>query len=65
MGKAALRNLMAHKGRLALSLLAVVLSAGFVAGTLIFTDTLKALVRRPLRPDRERRRRLPSRHRRS
>src|SRR4249919_419863 len=42
MGKAALRNLMAHKGRLALSLLAVVLSAGFVAGTLIFTDTLKA-----------------------
>lgn len=40
MGKAALRNLMAHKGRLVLSLLAVVLSAGFVAGTLIFTDTL-------------------------
>ena len=43
MGKAALRNLMAHKGRLALSVLAVVLSASaFVAGTLIFTDTLKA-----------------------
>ena len=42
MGKASLRNLLAHKGRLALSLLAVVLSAGFVAGTLIFTDTLKA-----------------------
>ena len=42
MGKASLRNLLAHKGRLALSLLAVVLSAGFVAGTLIFTDTLQS-----------------------
>ncbi len=41
MGKASLRNLLAHKGRLVLSLLAVVLSAGFVSGTLIFTDTLQ------------------------
>ncbi len=34
------RNLLAHKIRLALSGLAVVLGVAFVAGTLIFTDTL-------------------------
>jgi putative ABC transport system permease protein len=40
MWKTAIRNLLAHRGRLALSLLTVVLSAGFVAGSYIFTDTL-------------------------
>ncbi|MGY1742798.1 MULTISPECIES: ABC transporter permease [unclassified Blastococcus] len=34
------RNLLAHKVRLALSGLAIVLGVAFVAGTLIFTDTL-------------------------
>lgn len=38
--KATLRSFLAHKGRLALSLLAVVLSVAFVAGTLMFTDTI-------------------------
>ncbi|GAA1955663.1 ABC transporter permease [Kitasatospora viridis] len=37
--KTSLRNLMAHKGRVALSLLAVVLSVAFVAGTLVFSAT--------------------------
>ncbi|WP_158257251.1 ABC transporter permease [Kineococcus xinjiangensis] len=35
------RNLLAHKVRLALSGLAVVLGVAFVAGTLVFTDTLE------------------------
>jgi putative ABC transport system permease protein len=35
-----LRNLLAHKLRLALSGLAIVLGVAFVAGTMIFTDTL-------------------------
>ncbi|MGY1745926.1 ABC transporter permease [Blastococcus sp. SYSU D00695] len=34
------RNLMAHKLRLAMSGLAIVLGVAFVAGTLVFTDTL-------------------------
>ncbi|MFC5905975.1 ABC transporter permease [Streptacidiphilus monticola] len=38
--KATLRSFLAHKGRLFLSLLAVVLSVAFVAGTLLFTDTI-------------------------
>jgi putative ABC transport system permease protein len=38
--KATLRSFLAHKGRLALSLLAVLLSVAFVAGTLMFTDTI-------------------------
>jgi putative ABC transport system permease protein len=40
MFKATWRNFIAHKGRLALSLLVVVLSVGFVTGTLLFTDTI-------------------------
>ncbi|WP_034271634.1 ABC transporter permease [Actinospica robiniae] len=40
MFKATWRNFFAHKGRLALTLLVVVLSVGFVAGTLLFTDTI-------------------------
>ncbi|MFE9422314.1 ABC transporter permease [Kitasatospora sp. NPDC006697] len=37
--KTSLRNLMAHKGRMMLSLLAVVLSVAFVSGTLVFSAT--------------------------
>lgn len=40
MRRLALRGLRAHKLRLALSALAVVLGVAFVAGTLVFTDTL-------------------------
>jgi len=40
MFKATWRNFFAHKGRMALSLLVVVLSVGFVSGTLLFTDTI-------------------------
>ncbi|MFE3634432.1 ABC transporter permease [Streptomyces sp. NPDC059168] len=38
--RATLRGFLAHKGRLALSALAVVLSVAFVAGSLIFSDTV-------------------------
>jgi putative ABC transport system permease protein len=38
--KVTLRNLVAHKVRLALTALAVVLGVAFVAGTLVFTDTM-------------------------
>ncbi|RMI35752.1 ABC transporter permease [Nocardia stercoris] len=41
MRKVALRNLAAHKVRLALTLLAVVLGTAFVAGSFVFTDTLQ------------------------
>ena len=37
-----LRNLFAHKLRLLLTGLSVVIGVGFLAGTLVFTDTLKA-----------------------
>ncbi|MFF8595924.1 ABC transporter permease [Streptomyces sp. NPDC015220] len=38
--KATLRSFLAHKGRLLMSALAVVLSVAFVAGSLIFSDTV-------------------------
>jgi putative ABC transport system permease protein len=38
--KVALRGVFAHKGRLAMSCLAVVLSVAFVTGTMIFTGTI-------------------------
>ncbi|MEV6668223.1 ABC transporter permease [Streptomyces nigra] len=38
--KATLRSFLAHKGRLALSALAVLLSVAFVVGSLIFSDTV-------------------------
>ncbi|KAA0022773.1 ABC transporter permease [Antrihabitans cavernicola] len=41
MGKVSLRNLAAHKVRLALTLLSVVLGTAFVAGSFVFTDTLQ------------------------
>lgn len=40
MFKATLRSFLAHKGRLVLSALAIVLSVAFVAGSLIFSDTV-------------------------
>ncbi|MDJ0380597.1 ABC transporter permease [Streptomyces sp. G-G2] len=38
--KTSLRNFAAHKGRMALSAIAVLLSVAFVCGTLVFTDTM-------------------------
>ncbi|MFI5686026.1 ABC transporter permease [Streptomyces sp. NPDC051636] len=38
--KTSMRNFFAHKGRMALSAIAVLLSVGFVSGTLVFTDTM-------------------------
>src|SRR4029453_1564087 len=40
MGKATLKGLLAHKLRLALTALAVVLGVSFVAGTYVLTDTI-------------------------
>ncbi|GAA0404560.1 ABC transporter permease [Streptomyces luteireticuli] len=40
--KTSLRNFLAHKGRMALSAVAVLLSVAFVCGTLVFTDTMTA-----------------------
>ncbi|MET8704576.1 FtsX-like permease family protein [Kitasatospora sp. NPDC004723] len=39
MYRTALRNVLAHKGRLLMTALAVLLGIAFVAGTLVFTDT--------------------------
>ena len=36
----ALRNVLAHKARLLMTVLAVMLGVAFVSGTLVFTDTL-------------------------
>ncbi|MFE5325752.1 ABC transporter permease [Embleya sp. NPDC056575] len=38
--KATFRSFLAHKGRMVLSALAVLLSVAFVSGTLVFTDTI-------------------------
>ncbi|MEN8655595.1 FtsX-like permease family protein [Streptomyces sp. 21So2-11] len=38
--RSSLRNFVAHKGRMALSAVAVLLSVAFVSGTLVFTDTM-------------------------
>ncbi|GAA4851638.1 FtsX-like permease family protein [Kitasatospora terrestris] len=40
--KTSLRSFLAHKGRMVLSLLAVVLSVAFVSGTLVFSNTATA-----------------------
>ncbi|MET8409021.1 FtsX-like permease family protein [Streptomyces sp. NPDC005195] len=40
--KTSMRNFFAHKGRMALSAVAVLLSVAFVCGTLVFTDTMNA-----------------------
>lgn len=41
MRKVALRNLAAHKVRLALTVLSVILGTAFIAGSFVFTDTLQ------------------------
>ena len=41
MRKVSMRNLMAHKVRLALTIVSVLLGTAFVAGSFIFTDTLQ------------------------
>ncbi|MFG2194282.1 ABC transporter permease [Streptomyces sp. NPDC048639] len=38
--RTSLRNFLAHKGRMALSAIAVLLSVAFVCGTLVFSDTM-------------------------
>lgn len=40
--RTSVRNFFAHKGRMALSGIAVLLSVGFICGTLVFTDTMTA-----------------------
>lgn len=40
--RTSVRNFFAHKGRMALSMIAVLLSVAFVCGTLVFTDTMTA-----------------------
>jgi putative ABC transport system permease protein len=42
LSKASLRNFLAHKGRMALSTLAVMLGVAFISGTLVFSDTINA-----------------------
>lgn len=42
MRRVSLRNLSAHKGRLLMTVLSVVLGTAFLAGSFVFTDTLKA-----------------------
>ncbi|MGZ4559258.1 MAG: hypothetical protein ACXVGB_11365, partial [Mycobacteriaceae bacterium] len=41
MRRVSIRNLAAHKVRLALTVLSVVLGTAFVAGSFVFTDTLQ------------------------
>ncbi|WBP90591.1 ABC transporter permease [Kitasatospora cathayae] len=45
MFRTALRNVLAHKGRLLMTMLAVMLGTAFVAGTLVFTDTMGQALR--------------------
>ncbi|WP_367125206.1 ABC transporter permease [Streptomyces phytohabitans] len=40
--RTSMRNFAAHKGRMALSAIAVLLSVAFVCGTLVFTDTMNS-----------------------
>lgn len=40
--RASLRNLVAHKLRLGLTAISIILAVAFVAGTYIFTDSLRA-----------------------
>ncbi|MFJ4188304.1 ABC transporter permease [Kitasatospora sp. NPDC089509] len=41
MFRTALRNVLAHKGRLLMTMLAVMLGTAFVAGTMVFTDSVR------------------------
>ncbi|MFB6440246.1 ABC transporter permease [Streptomyces sp. NPDC056411] len=44
--RTALRNLLAHKARLMMTALAVLLGVAFVAGTLVFSDTVSSAVKK-------------------
>ena len=57
--KTSLRNFLAHKGRMALSAVAVLLSVAFVCGTLVFTDTMNATFDKLFAVHRRRRHRQP------
>ncbi|WP_435059624.1 ABC transporter permease [Streptomyces sp. bgisy060] len=46
MFRTALRNVLAHKARLLMTVLAVMLGVAFVSGTLVFTDTLSNALRK-------------------
>jgi putative ABC transport system permease protein len=46
MFRTAMRNVLAHKARLLMTLLAVTLGVAFVSGTLVFTDTIGHALRR-------------------
>ena len=58
MFKIALKGIMARKGRLLLTSLAVILGTSFLAGTYIFSDTLDEVVQRSVRRRVRRHRRL-------
>ncbi|MFJ8472623.1 ABC transporter permease [Kitasatospora sp. NPDC094011] len=45
MFRTALRNVLAHKGRLLMTMLAVMLGTAFVSGTLVFSDTMGQALR--------------------
>ncbi|MFC5906190.1 ABC transporter permease [Streptacidiphilus monticola] len=51
MFKTALRNVLAHKGRLLMTALAVLLGTAFVAGTLVFTDTAAGALKNSAKKD--------------
>lgn len=46
MFRTALRNVLAHKARLLMTVLAVMLGVAFVSGTLVFTDTIGNALRK-------------------
>ncbi|MDX3238005.1 FtsX-like permease family protein [Streptomyces sp. ME03-5709C] len=46
MFRTALRNVLAHKARLLMTVLAVMLGVSFVSGTLVFTDTIGSALRK-------------------
>ncbi|MEZ0069000.1 putative ABC transport system permease protein [Streptacidiphilus sp. MAP12-20] len=48
MFKTALRNVLSHKGRLLMTMLAVVLGTAFVAGTLVFSDSVSTAMQNSL-----------------
>ncbi|MEY9843844.1 ABC transporter permease [Streptacidiphilus sp. MAP5-3] len=51
MFKTALRNVLSHKGRLLMTMLAVVLGTAFVAGTLVFSDSVSTALKNSLSHD--------------
>ena len=57
MFRTALRNVFAHKARLLMTVLAVMLGVAFVSGTLVFTETISDAFQKQLRQELRRRRR--------